>query len=80
MATTFNKIFGKLFYGLWWLWSEQDGQTRGSQYFFIIFFCGCITNYATAQTQISGIVTDDHKHPLENASVYQRFGEWNINS
>jgi len=70
MAATSNKKHEKLFYGLRLLWSDRDGQARGLQYFLIIFFFGCFTNYASALARISGIVTDNHKHPLENASVY----------
>ena len=35
-----------------------------------IFFLVCSANYAVSQAKISGVVTDNHKHPIGDASVY----------
>lgn len=36
----------------------------------IIFLSACLTNSSLAQIKVSGIVTDDHLHPLSEASIY----------
>src|SRR5690242_19853097 len=38
--------------------------------YYAIIFCACLANYCVAQTTIKGIVTDNHKHPVADASVY----------
>ncbi len=36
----------------------------------VIFFLACGSNYAVSQVKISGIVTDNHKQPVGDASIY----------
>ena len=38
--------------------------------YYSIIFCACIANYCVAQTNIKGVVTDNRKHFISDASVY----------
>lgn len=38
--------------------------------YYVLIFCICSANYCLAQATIKGVVTDNRKHPLADASVY----------
>ena len=50
---------------------KSDTQiVKCAKHVILFFLFTCITFYGFAQTKISGVVTDDRKQPLANASVY----------
>src|SRR3954452_12451595 len=38
--------------------------------YYTVIFCACLANYCMAQTTFKGIVTNNRKHPVADASVY----------
>jgi hypothetical protein len=38
--------------------------------YYAVIFCACLANYCMAQTTFEGVVTDNRKHPVIDASVY----------
>ena len=47
----------------------QNKFLKNLKYYAVIIFA-CLANFCIAQTNIKGIVTDNHKHPVADASVY----------